>query len=178
VTLGYFESQSAAKTAHPGLPLIRRWTGGGVVVHGQDTPYSLIVPQDEPFARVRPAVAYSLLHGALAEALRSRIPGVTLATECTPGRGADCFDNPVPADLLWQGRKIGGAGQRRTRFGLLHQGTLQAGRDLFAEVRLFAKKLTDRVEKYALTKQTLALAERHFETRYNLDSWNGDKRGS
>ena len=41
------------------------------------------------------------------------------------GDGSVCFNNPVAFDLAdTQGVKIAGAGQRRTRHGLLHQGSL------------------------------------------------------
>jgi len=37
----------------------------------------------------------------------------------------DCFANPVPADVMMDGRKIAGAAQRRARRGLLQQGSIQ-----------------------------------------------------
>jgi lipoate-protein ligase A len=39
--------------------------------------------------------------------------------------GHQCFANPVHADVLVNGRKVAGAAQRRTRAGLLHQGSIQ-----------------------------------------------------
>src|SRR6266700_1709494 len=36
-----------------------------------------------------------------------------------------CFANPVRADVMLNGRKVAGAAQRRTRAGLLHQGSIQ-----------------------------------------------------
>ena len=36
-----------------------------------------------------------------------------------------CFVEPAKYDVILEGQKIAGAGQRRTRSGLLHQGTLQ-----------------------------------------------------
>jgi lipoate-protein ligase A len=42
--------------------------------------------------------------------------------------GALCFQNPVEHDVMdCDGRKLAGAGQRRTRFGLLHQGSVAVG---------------------------------------------------
>jgi lipoate-protein ligase A len=44
------------------------------------------------------------------------------------GRGYSrhlCFANPVQADVMVDSRKIAGAAQRRTRAGLLHQGSIQ-----------------------------------------------------
>ena len=39
-----------------------------------------------------------------------------------PGR---CFSGHEKFDLLWHGKKIAGAAQRRNRFGLLIQGSVQ-----------------------------------------------------
>jgi lipoate-protein ligase A len=36
-----------------------------------------------------------------------------------------CFENPVLHDVLVRGRKVAGAAQRRTRAGLMHQGSIQ-----------------------------------------------------
>jgi lipoate-protein ligase A len=176
VTIGYFESCSAAERAHPGLQVVRRWTGGGSVLHGDDAPYSLIVPQREPFAGVPAASAYKMLHGALAEALSGRFPHVTLASQSAPKQSAACFENPVSNDLLCGGLKIGGAGQRRTRLGLLHQGSLQLEGARFEEAGLFAQRLATRVLRGSLQRETLLRAEHLEQTRYGLSSWNEDKR--
>jgi lipoate-protein ligase A len=176
VTIGYFESLAAAVAAHPGLPVVRRWTGGGLVLHGKDAPYSLIVPQREPFAAVRAASAYRLLHGTLAEALRRRLPEIALAAKNAPKQSAACFENPVLDDLLCGENKIGGAGQRRTRQGLLHQGSLQLAGAPFEEARLFAGLLAARVQHAPLLPETLLHAKRLAESRYDLPAWNADPR--
>jgi lipoate-protein ligase A len=176
VTIGYFESLVAAIAAYPGLPVVRRWTGGGLVVHGKDAPYSLIVPQREPFTAVRAASAYRLLHGTLAEALRRRLPDIALAAENAPKQSTACFENPVSDDLLCGGTKIGGAGQRRTRQGLLHQGSLQLEGAPFEEARHFAELLAARVQHMSLSTETLLHAKRVAEGRYELPAWNADRR--
>jgi lipoate-protein ligase A len=176
VTVGYFESHASAASEHPGIPVVRRWTGGGKVLHGRDAPYSLIVPQREPFATVRPADAYRVLHGALAEALQGRLPNIALAAERAPKRGVACFDNPVSDDLLCDGQKVGGAGQRRTRQGLLHQGSLQLKGARFEEAPRFAQLLAVRVQTAELSPEILLLAEHLAKTRYGLLAWNEDRR--
>jgi lipoate-protein ligase A len=176
VTIGYFESHAAAIAAHPGLPVIRRWTGGGSVVHGADAPYSLIVPHKEPFASVRAPNAYRMLHGALAESLQGRFPEMALATENAPKQSAACFENPVSDDLLCGEHKVGGAGQRRTRLGLLHQGSLQLKGTAFEEALLFAQLLAVRVRHMSLPPETLRLAKCLAESRYGLHEWNVDRR--
>lgn len=155
VTIGYFESMAEAQIRHPALPIVRRWTGGGTVLHGHDAPYSLIVPRTEPFATVRPSESYRLIHGALASSLREKWPEVTTAGETAPKRSSACFENPVADDLMAKGCKIAGAGQRRSRAGLLHQGSLQIGTSEFPRPQNFAALLASTVQATAMPVDTL-----------------------
>jgi lipoate-protein ligase A len=161
VTIGYFGPEEEAALTHPGLPIIRRWTGGGTVLHGEDAPYSLIVPRAESFSRVRPAESYCAIHGALATALRASVPDVHQATSRAPKRSDACFENPVADDLLVKGIKVAGAGQRRTRHGLLHQGSVQLGNSAFKDVQKFAdilaRKTTPFEDASGVLKQALLL---------------------
>lgn len=127
-SLGYFGEIAGAAATFPGLDLVRRWTGGGIVDHRADWTYTLVAPQGESLAGWRGAESYRRIHAALA---------ATLAAEGIDARSSDgggetgaalCFENPVSHDLLGaDGRKIAGAGQRRSRQGLLHQGSVSAG---------------------------------------------------
>jgi lipoate-protein ligase A len=112
----------------------------------------------------------------LSGALRGRFPKITLAAENAPKQSAACFENPVSDDLLHGGQKVGGAGQRRTRQGLLHQGSLQLQGARFTEAQLFAKLLAVRVQPTRLSRKTLLLAEHLVQTRYGLPAWNEDRQ--
>ena len=48
-----------------------------------------------------------------------------LAPVCHKSLAGQCFQGHERFDLLWRGRKIAGAAQRRTRQGLLIQGSVQ-----------------------------------------------------
>ncbi len=158
VTIGYFGSETEASLSYPGLPVIRRWTGGGTVLHGQDSPYSLIVPRSEPFSRVRSGDSYRAIHAALATVLRTSIPEVHQATAHAPKCSNACFENPVTDDLLVGGIKVAGAGQRRTRSGLLHQGSLQLGRSDFEGAQNFAAILARSINSFAEASGVLTQA--------------------
>lgn len=177
VSFGYFLAwREAAAAAVHGEPVVRRWTGGGIVHHGADFTWSLIVPRAHPFAAVRPVESFVRLHAVLARALTGAgVPGV----EAVPAggsapRGGMCFERPAPGDLLCGGRKIAGAGQRRTRAGLLHQGSVRVdGRfdpDALAErlPALLAEEVV-RVEPWrSVTGRAAELAAE----RYATDAWN------
>jgi len=127
-SIGYFGALAAARAALPGLEWVRRWTGGGVVDHRADWTYSLIAPTGSMPSALRKTESYREIHAALAAALLSR--GVAAAISAGDSRtGLDlCFRNPVRHDLIGEaGAKIAGAGQRRTKLGLLHQGSLTQG---------------------------------------------------
>ncbi len=127
VSFGYFIPLADARiVAGPSQPVVRRWTGGGIVSHGTDFTWSLIVPRSHPAATLNPPLSYASFHQALAAALLSSGIAVTQVPQNAPAPSSgQCLDLPAPGDLLTpNGRKIAGAGQRRSRHGLLHQGTL------------------------------------------------------
>lgn len=124
-SIGYFGKIADARGHFPDVDIVRRWTGGGTVVHRDDWTYSLIVPRSEPLANLRGAESYGQIHKALAAALWVEKIGVRPSDEVEETGASLCFENPVPHDLVSEdGRKIAGAGQRRTRHGLLHQGSV------------------------------------------------------
>ena len=126
VSLGCFGSLAEAReTFGSQWALVRRWTGGGLVPHDGDWTYSLIVPAGEPFVQHSAASSYRVVHSALSVALRSGGIDAHLAADTPAARGGLCFAASVTADVLVAGRKIAGAAQRRTRFGFLHQGSVQ-----------------------------------------------------
>ena len=124
ISLGYFTPWQEAAATRPGLPVCRRWTGGGVVVHEKDFTFALVAPRSEEWARRRPEESYRLVHSALAGALREA-GGAATVFEGKARGAASCFEGPVRHDVMDGERKIAGGAQRRTKRGLLHQGSIQ-----------------------------------------------------
>lgn len=162
ISLGYFgRLRDAEFLLHesPELRLVRRPTGGGVVDHRQDRTYTLAIPRTHPLATLRGAESYRAIHAALAEALR----GSGLEAELVPGAAAEhspeCFVSPVQWDLVdGAGVKVAGAGQRRTRHGLLHQGSVRgAGEAVFESL---SELLGEHPQPADLGPPAEALAER------------------
>jgi len=124
-TVGYFGSLAVAMATVPGVRWVRRWTGGGTVDHRADWTYTVVAPTDEMLAGRRGAESYRILHAALATALVAEGIDARLSGGNESTGAALCFANPVSHDLIdADGRKLAGAGQRRTRHGLLHQGSV------------------------------------------------------
>jgi len=132
ISFGYFGSFAAAARAWPGREMVRRWTGGGVVAHGEDVTYTLVVPQDTPFLRHSARDSYRLIHERIAgylsragRAIGVAAPSSGKVSASSGKASAACFENPVAFDLLADGMKVAGAAQRRAQRGLLHQGSIR-----------------------------------------------------
>jgi len=171
ISFGYSQSLAEVKAEWPGLPLVRRWTGGGMVEHGRDWTFALVVPTGEPLASIRPAESYRRIHGAVAEALG----GVTfLKGEREPGAapGGACFQRPVRDDVMeLGGKKICGGAQRRTRLGFLHQGSVQHREWPFDLDARLAGLLGGHVEAYGADDHVLARMRDLATERYGSPGW-------
>ncbi len=125
VSFGYFEKWELVRKNHPSTDLVRRWTGGGIVPHGSDLTYSLIVPARCAFTKSDANATYRAIHQQIAKLLRDSGQPATLASAADEKKSSACFENSVCYDILLNNRKVAGAAQRRTRHGLLHQGSVQ-----------------------------------------------------
>jgi len=112
--------------------LTRRPTGGGIVRHGKDLTYCLIVPRGSKGAEMAPMDFYAQVHRRWGEALSEQgilnnlMPCPERSKAGIPG---DCFNEPVGRDLMDVDctKKLGGAAMKRTKQGVLLQGTLDLG---------------------------------------------------
>jgi len=109
--------------------LVRRPTGGGIVKHGNDWTYGLILPKGHASSSIPALELYESIHQAMARALNEQGLSATLKP-CPQSRQkgipGDCFLEPVARDLMSEdgSAKIAGAAMKRTRAGVLVQGTL------------------------------------------------------
>jgi lipoate-protein ligase A len=106
-------------------PLVRRPTGGGLVPHDADWTYSVVIPPRHPWHRLKAVESYRRVHEWIRDAFAILNVATTLAPPSQKEIPGQCFAGAEEFDVLWQGRKIAGAAQRRTRSGLLIQGSIQ-----------------------------------------------------
>ena len=175
VSLGYFQSASLAP---PGRPFVRRYTGGGLVDHAHDVTYTVVLPRAHSWMELSAPASYEQIHHGVQAALSA--VGVTseLAPQASALDSEACFQKPVRFDLVAHNAKLSGAAQRRTREGLLHQGSI-----LLPDSRLipalragfahsFATRLNLELEQGGLTAAEVARADLLERDRYATEAWN------
>ena len=168
ITFDYAQRYADVRASAGALPAIRRWTGGGMVFHGEDLTMALAVPASHDFCRLQTGMIYQQIHRALLDAVVEICPDARLATSEDSRPGAACFQSPVLNDILHGGRKICGGALRRGRNGLLYQGSLHGD---FSELSL-AKSLDGSVDFFNPGKDLLREAELLETEKYGTEAWN------
>ncbi|MCC7376919.1 MAG: hypothetical protein IT581_19830 [Verrucomicrobiales bacterium] len=125
VTFGYFQHHAEVAQLTRVRPLIRRPTGGGIVPHLADWTYALAIPPDYPWHALRAVESYRTMHAWIVAAFARLGIESELAPCCRKDAPGQCFIGYEQFDVLRHGRKIAGAAQRRNKFGLLIQGSVQ-----------------------------------------------------
>ena len=113
------------------LDCCRRPTAGGIVDHRNDWTFALAMHSSFPVAQLKPLQIYRSVHEILVAALTAIGARVELyIPENTESSPEACFDRPSPFDVLHQdsGLKVAGAAMKRTRSGLLIQGSVSRER--------------------------------------------------
>ena len=178
VSLGYFQPAALAGER----PFVRRYTGGGIVDHAHDVTYTIVLPRKHPWMELSMPESYCLVH----QGVQAALAACGIESELTPAAHAveseACFAKPVRFDIVAGSSKLSGAAQRRTREGLLHQGSIllpdpkhnQTVREKFAEA--FAARIvlvydTDPAT-HDLTAAESARAANLERERYATEAWN------
>src|SRR5207247_8977951 len=91
LSFGYFGSFADVAGQRSDREIVRRWTGGGIVPHGDDLTYSVIIPASHPFFARSSLAIYSALHDAIREALKKSGIEATLAKSVSPRVSDACF---------------------------------------------------------------------------------------
>lgn len=186
LSFGYFGRYVDVAPHESEREIVRRWTGGGIVFHGNDLTYSIVVPARNPVFGESSMSIYEKIHRAIQKAFAAINQQTELATVAavydrrnpTDPTVADrrynedaCFANPVRADVMVNGRKVAGGAQRRTRLGILHQGSIQldALPDDFAEQ--LSAALSNSLRREALGAATMQRAQTIADRKYGTAEW-------
>lgn len=115
------------------LPVVRRPTGGGAILHDREVTYCLVVDDSLPVARRTPVELYRFVHQLWRNAISQNGRRVEMAPDNFPlpsPRGGPffCFQEPGRTDLIVGREKLLGSAQRRIRGRVLQHGSLLLGR--------------------------------------------------
>ena len=186
LSFGYFGRYIDVAPHESEQEIVRRWTGGGTVFHGDDLTYSLIIPASDPLFSERSMSIYQKIHRAIQKVLVAIDQQAELASAAAVDdrrnqldstvadrryNGQECFANPVREDVMVNGRKVAGGAQRRTRLGILHQGSIQldALPDGFAEQ--LSAALGNSLNRETLGAATMQRAQTIADRKYGTAEW-------
>lgn len=127
VSLGYFQSFAIA-SIFEGMDVVRRPTGGDLLIHHHELTYALALPDSS--LPSKPEELACLVHRVIAGVLA----GLGVSTTCQPSKGKLqvsgapegilCFLHPAAGDVLAGGFKVVGSAQRRRQEALLQHGSI------------------------------------------------------
>ncbi|HBM15584.1 MAG TPA: hypothetical protein DD381_04455 [Lentisphaeria bacterium] len=184
MSIGYI--QNFSQTCKEGYELIRRPTGGGVVFHDIDFTYTVIIPSGHRIEKMSREESYYIIHKIIIKALDSIGLAAQLVSGSTVAKdkmSMQCFTAPVKFDISSRNgdgnSKIAGAAQRRTKLGILHQGSivLENIENIKASIKnniikAFETELNVRFEKFKPEHDFLLRAEELADNKYSKNSWN------
>jgi lipoate-protein ligase A len=128
-TYGHF-TQAGSFLDLSKIQLYKRPTGGGIIFHVYDVAFGVVVPVGHPRFLMNTMANYRFINSCVIRAIGdflNRTPEVTLQEDIRCADATDkqfCLAHPTIYDVILGGRKVGGASQRKTKSGFLHQGSV------------------------------------------------------
>lgn len=171
VSVGTMASAQEAERFACGRPWVRRWTGGGMVEHGNDLTVSLALPSRHVPRQMDAMTIYRWIHRAVQKSVQPELPDVRLAEIADFSNGPRCFESPVCADLMQGNSKVLGGALRRSRFGTLYQGSLQQIVPPAEMFRRMAMELAGQYSEWKPDRDFLQTAQTLSVSRYGSTSW-------
>ncbi len=135
VSIGYFQKREdvVCWPACDVLPVVKRLSGGGAIVHHDEITYSVALPAAHVLAR-DPLALYERVHSAMIDVLARYDLAATLRGASLPSESPAflCFHRADPRDVILENYKIVGSAQRRRRGAVLQHGSLLLSRSCHA----------------------------------------------
>jgi lipoate-protein ligase A len=135
LSLGFFENIGDIDTARArrdGVGIVRRPTGGRVVLHGDDLTYAVILPRGRDHDVTR---AYRMISECIIEGIGLLGPRLVLEKGSgakTDVRSKPCFISTSRYEVTYGGRKLVGSAQRVGERAVLQHGSIPLGRSCLA----------------------------------------------
>lgn len=168
ITFGYAQRYSDVAGLAGGQTLMRRWSGGGVVFHGTDLTLALSIPASISANLGGSSQIYRSIHEAVLSSIQSAIPGARLVHPEECRCGSVCFESPVAFDIISGFSKICGGALRRSKRGVLYQGSLQFSG---AEPSEIARSFAGEVFRFEKQNTVEDLARNLVASKYGTREW-------
>jgi lipoate---protein ligase len=133
ITYGYFIDPAKYFTEQAfldssGVEFARRPTGGGILFHYCDFPFTFALPSTHPCFSENVLENYRFVNEVVLQAV-FEVAGKDAELELKKEHVTTCHEHfcmatPTRYDLIYQGYKIGGSAQRKTRCGYVHQASV------------------------------------------------------
>lgn len=191
VSIGYFqriEDPSLEEYKRQKLTIVRRFTGGGAILHKNEITYSLACPSNEFITFSNIKKTQQLVHQAIILALQSlRINAQLERKQSKKPTPYFCFVNPSEDDVVEEGQKIVGSAQRRKNKVFFQHGSILMDSRIISEngeqkknrekiidslILGFEKKLEIKLVPDQLTKEEVKLSQELRKAKYSSRNWN------
>jgi len=134
VSLGHFQAKQALEVPlrFSGLPIVRRLSGGGAILHDQELTYSCALPAAHPICR-DPGKLYDVIHAALIAVLTQfQVHCRVRGEDAFADQSFLCFSRGDARDIVIGRQKIVGSAQRRRQGAILQHGSILLRQSRFA----------------------------------------------
>lgn len=163
-TYGYFVDPAKfldlEAVQRQGIDLARRPTGGGIIFHLWDLAFSVIIPSSNSAYSKNTLSNYAFVNERVLNAIAAFVgqkEPLALLQEETPSLDTSCcrfcMAKPTKYDVMWEGKKLGGAAQRQTAYGFLHQGSISLSipdKSLLASLLLAHARVLEGMDRYGM----------------------------
>ncbi len=151
ITFGYFQNPekiiSLSVCQKLGIPIIRRITGGGIILHDQDLSYSLVYPRNYFAKNMKVKEIYRKLTDFLFHFYKEiGLDNLSYSSdleEKSQNTSLICYQSIESNDFIINKKKIGGCAMRINKEKILIQGTIPItiNYDLYQEVYGISNKI-------------------------------------
>lgn len=173
ITYGYFakpqELLNMEGVRIRNLDLAKRITGGGITMHFCDYAFSFLMPAGHPLYSENPLNNYQLVNSFVKNAVTDLIEQkekLTYFQELSKNQKARnlnyCMAKPTQYDVVYEGKKIGGAAQRKTSKGFLHHGTISIA---LPDPKFLRSILKEEVACTAILENSFSFISNHLDQK-------------
>jgi lipoate-protein ligase A len=177
ISLGYFQKHvdfEQLPAPAGDLPVVRRTTGGGAILHDIEWTYAIALPSGHDLIATRPTALYDRVHEAIIATL-----GLLNIPACRSGISDDsaahrgpffCFERRHCLDVVIGKEKLAGSAQRRTAQSLLQHGSIMIG-NRFRQHHVAALSDHINVDADGLMNPLIDALQHHLGESLDRGSW-------